>query len=177
MYLMYQPNWIFRSKKHSKSIVQIGLASQKKTSVEVFWWWCLNQNELFDWQYSLFCLRSGRTGYRAFKHRHRLVARERHNDTNVHLHLPHIGDRRCRKSWKQSPLVNREKILEEIFELPLQKLHELKGGRKNRIFKRGVFLLFRWGSCPEIPLFLGFWDFWKNWYQFPVQWSFPHPWR
>ena len=53
--------------------------------------------------------RKASTGYRAFKHRHRLVARERHNDTNAHPHLPHIGDRRCRKSWKESPLVNRDK--------------------------------------------------------------------
>jgi len=49
----------------------------------------------------------------------------------------------CRKSWKQTSLVNREKILEEIFELAVQKRHELKDGRKKRIFKREVFLLFR----------------------------------
>ena len=44
-----------------------------------------------NFPYSLFCLRSGRTGYRAFKHRQHLVPKERHNDTN--LYLPHIGDR------------------------------------------------------------------------------------
>jgi len=58
-----------------------------------------------NFPHSLFCLRSGRTDYRVLKHRHRLMPRERHNDTTIHLHLPYIGDRSMPEIEERKPFV------------------------------------------------------------------------
>jgi hypothetical protein len=87
------------------------------------------------------------------KHRHRLVPRERHNDTNAHPHLPHIGDRRCRKSWKESPVFALKGILpspptfyESAGSSPLQETGLSNGVNRDKTTQRDL----RFGGSKTI---------------------------